>query len=235
MAIATSSGNYVKRTSGLINHNSAYTVMMWVRGNALTGQQYSWGTAPGGDDFNGAAGTGDYIGFYGDRAAIGCNNSELADYENPQSIEGTWYHVCLKRVSATELRGYRGGVQFANATTDVSARAAAGFDVIGRFNNNALTGRVAAFKSWSAALSDSEIEDEMAVGPPIRTANLVTYTPFLATTEPEIFQSVTGTHWTEVGSVTSADGPPIDWGGGGGGNALLLQLMQHGQFNGGLL
>lgn len=235
MAIVTSSGNYANRTSGLINYNGAYTVMAWFRPTALSGIQWFYGNGQGSDDFNGAASTGDYMGPWDDRFVIGCNGSEWGDYTNPLMTAGNWYHGCLKRTSATSLIGLRDGVAFGTVSTDVSGRSANGFDVLGRFNALAFGGRIAALKAWSAALSDSEIEAEMAVGPPIRTADLVTYTPFLATTEPEIFQSTTGTHWTEVGSVTSADGPPIDWGGGGGGNALLLQLMQHGHLNGGLL
>lgn len=235
MAIITSAGNYAHRTSGIVDNAGPYTVMAWVYRSSLSGVQWVWGTAAGSDDFNGAAWEGDYVGFYGDRFSIGCNDGETADYTNPTNSAGVWYHICIKRVSTTNLRGLLNGDDVVDRSTDVSGRTANGFESLGQFNNNAFDGRIAAFKAWSAALSDEEIAAEMSVGPPVRTSNLIIYTPINAANLNDSLISVTGSNWTANGTPTVEDGPPIDWGGGGGGNALLLQLMQHGHLNGGLL
>ena len=230
-------GDHLLRTSGIVDYNSAYTVMFWMRESAFASPGWAWGALGSSTDFNGAAATSDRIGFWGARLNIGANNIEFGDFASELNELDTWRHVCIVRSSTTDLKAYLDGAHVITLTTDVSSRSAVAAEVLGRVNGsgNALNGAIAAFKSWGAALSSGEIIAEMSVGPPVRTSDLVTYTPFTATTEPEIFQSVTGTNWSEEGAVTSEGNPPIDWGGGGGGNALLLQLMQHGQFNGGLL
>lgn len=73
---------------------------------------------------------------------------------------------------------------------------------------------VCAFKLWSGAvLTSAEFENERLQYLPVRTANLFTWSPFTDNDETN-FRDYSGNarDWTEGGTVTFEDGPPISWG-----------------------
>lgn len=70
-------------------------------------------------------------------------------------------------------------------------------------------GRVANFKVWNAALTQAEIENELAQYVPHRTANLLRWHPFLIAETTDY----SGADRTLTGGTgaTTEDGPPIPW------------------------
>lgn len=74
-------------------------------------------------------------------------------------------------------------------------------------------GRHSNFKAWSTNLSQAEVQQEMRSYTPVRTANLYSWTPFVdASTGSDFLDySGNGRNWTETGTVTFEDNPPISW------------------------
>lgn len=239
MALRFDSGTeWLSRTSGLINHNGAYTVMAWARASSFSANGVCWAALTSSSNSGGVYANADYVGFRsGGELQLGARKDGGGVYYAGGSYSpDTWYHIAVVRSSTTSLKAYLNGVLVLTNDSDISGRSATASEVLGEMNNDQpFNGRIAAFKAWGAVLTAGEIEDEMDVGPPVRSSDLIIYTPINAANLNDSLISVSGSNWTANGAPTVEDGPPIDWGGGGGGNALLLQLMQHGQFNGGLL
>ena len=70
-------------------------------------------------------------------------------------------------------------------------------------------GLLAHIRIWTVALSQAELEFEMCRGRPTRTTNLHLWSPFFSDTKD---YSGNGRNWTEGGTLTYEDGPPVGWG-----------------------
>ncbi len=202
------------RTSGVIDHNAAYTVAFWVRidtdpndythfwAAGLSSESYQnadWiGTDNNGTTFR----LGSYSGGSGSADATGTTNL----------VVGTDYHVAIVRTSTTNLDAYVNGVLDANVTTNVGSRSTANIERLFELNGFGLIGRITGFKSWQAALSADEIKQEMRTLRPVRFSNLVTFTPMVGNTVSAGLVSLVGTSWAEVGSLEALDGPSVSWG-----------------------
>lgn len=78
---------------------------------------------------------------------------------------------------------------------------------------NYISGRLAYWKCWEAALTQSEIQQEMRTIRPHRTADLYSWTPmFPGAAERTLDYSGNGRDWTEAGTVEDEDPPPVSWG-----------------------
>lgn len=73
-----------------------------------------------------------------------------------------------------------------------------------------LNGKVALLKVWTAALSAAEIAQEMQTDPPLRTANLLIWSPYDDETSARDY-SGNGNHGTVTGALQIA-GPPVNAG-----------------------
>lgn len=119
---------------------------------------------------------------------------------------GGWDHLALT-VSGTTPIVYRNGVQVA---TTAAGAVTAGNIVFGNDSDGDwLNGRIAAIKIYGAVLTATEIQQEMRCYVPVRTANLNTWSPLLASTDVGNYAG-TGA-WTVGGTLTTEDGPPIAW------------------------
>ncbi len=234
-----SSTEFLLRTLGFINHNSVYSISLHAYAASLGSNCVVWAALANNTNFNGVYANADYVGFRaGGKLQLGARNDGGGAYVESSGTysTNTWYHLAVVRSSSTDLKAYVNGTLVATNTSDVSGRDATQAEILAEMNtDNPFNGRIAAFKAWSAALSAGEILAEKDVGPPVRSSDLIIYTPINAANLNDSLISVSGSNWTANGTPTVEEGPPIDWGGGGGGNALLLQLMQHGQLTGGLL
>lgn len=125
---------------------------------------------------------------------------------------GSWQHVCIVR-SANNLRtGYRNGVSEVTHTLNRSGRTAPTAISIGSvLDSDLLNGRVACIKIWTEALTVAEIQQEIGVIHPVRTANLNRWTPGFTHTDIADY-SGNGYGWTAVGTLATEDGPPVSWG-----------------------
>lgn len=123
---------------------------------------------------------------------------------------GTWYHIALVRSGASHTL-YLNGVSdqtLSNAGTFTTATMGMGSNTVTWLN-----GRLACIKVWDAALTQSEIQQEMNVIRPVRTNNLNLWTPnFPGATERLADYSGNGRNWTANGTLTDEDPPPVSWG-----------------------
>lgn len=131
---------------------------------------------------------------------------------------GTWYYYALAR-NGTSMKGYYGAV--GAALTEVTATWAAttitpnllqiGDSVWG---GEWTDGTLAYPKLWDGAqLTLAELEQERYLIRPARTANLYGWWPaFPGATERARDYSGNGYNWTEGGTLTDEDGPPVSWG-----------------------
>lgn len=129
---------------------------------------------------------------------------------------GNWYHIGISRESATSLKIYLNGVLDITNTRDVTGRTAATrmeFGGAHSANKYAHNGRVACLKVWDAGLTQAEIQDEIYTILPKRTANLNVWSPtFPGATERGLDYSGNVRNWTQSGTLTDEDQPPVSWG-----------------------
>jgi hypothetical protein len=205
------SADYYSRTSGtVVDANSSYTWMAWVRRSG-SGFSAIWSASP-------ASGTEvDYVGW-------NSSNQFYSYVEAPGGFtEGTgstltvdtWYHLCCVRSSTTLLTGYLDGVSDWTNGRDLSTRASITRNFIATYNagSDPANARVYAIKAWSAALSSQEILVERQIIRPMRTNGLVYWNPcFAGSPERARDYSGGGLNWTENGTLTDEDPPPVSFG-----------------------
>lgn len=158
------------------SYNSAYTVSMWVKLSAFAAAtMFSVGPATGTSDGDGLDEvnlpnhfeTETKFGGTYDGGAVGATTQNT----------GTWYFVAFRRLSASLVDLYVGGigVDGSGASFDVSARTAAGKFGIGTWfdwTNGAFAGSVTQVRIWTTNLTDGELATEMAWTTAQKTANL---------------------------------------------------------------
>lgn len=208
-----SAADRLLRTADLLNYNAAYTWMFWlymvVDQNAITVPAALFRDTGNVDDVRTSA-DGTTIGI---RARAGGVGGQVA---GSALSTGTWYHVAMVRESATSLKLYLNGVLDAEATQDVSARNPITRMELGAesaSDSNPFNGRVAYIKTWDTNLSLAEIAVERWTIAPRRLANLRGFWPtFPGATERLRDYSGNGRNWTESGTLTDEDPPPVSWG-----------------------
>ncbi len=215
MAINISTGNYLRRTTNLIDYNNAYTLMAWVYANSLstgcifTLRETSEGTNDNYDFWGFSSGT-----YY---LEVSRNSPTFAQSNAFPSVIGTgqFFHFAVVRSSSSAVEIYQNGVSISTlAALDTSARTAVAVMQIGRFNNtfpNSLDGTVSDYFAYSRALSQAEILNQMRSRLPQITTNLVDWCPLI---NNSINISGGASAWTENGTITYSDGvllssPPL--------------------------
>ena len=210
-------GDYLSRTSSLLNFNSAYTAMAWVRFDSFVNYGHIWGEAVDSTDFNGNWVNSDMMGH--DNQSPGTTRIgacyQTNGYDFPTGAlfaASTWTHVCLRRTSATLLELFLNGSSTATASTtfSVSGRSAAGGAYLGRLNGAYGTrGRIALVKEWTVALTTAEILAERDKAYAVKTANLNDVWKF-AVGGSKLVGINNGVTWTSNGTITDETGPDLD-------------------------
>lgn len=199
-------------SSGILDYNAAYTIMAWVypvSNPAADMQPFS--IAVGGSNLDQLR-TGSAATSWSVRSLVG--GTAVASGTATVSY-ATWQHLAMVRTDASNLYLYKDGVQSTASTQAVGARSAAiQLDIgNGRAGTTPLNGRVYAIKAWTVALSTAEILQEMRSVRPVRLANLWGWWPARpGATERLKDYSGNGRSFTEVGTLTDEDPPPISWG-----------------------
>lgn len=184
-----------------------YTVCCWAK---LSVDRNTWSTLWSLDN-----GTGDVDVVQTDQDGV---TLELfSDNFNPQFFAmtvGTWYFVGVSRTNATGTAYYRDATTNTLTTTDLTGGSPTTNMATLRigespFGTEWLNGCIAGFKFWTAALSAAEIAQEAMQYAPLRTANLVSFHPFVRT-ETTDYSGNARTLSGGSGSTTE-DGPPIAW------------------------
>jgi hypothetical protein len=122
----------------------------------------------------------------------------------------TWVHVAFTW-DGLLWRIYVNGVSITTAGTCTTNRADQGATSLSFVDNATANYIVAAFKAWSAGLSDAEVAAEAQLIRPSRTANLLLWNP-LDDERLALDYSGQGRHGTLTG-VVQRDSPPASWGG----------------------
>ena len=216
--VGATASDYGLKTSGLIDHNSAYTWMAWVDLASDTNNYgHIWAALGGSVDTYWDA---DWIGTDVDGTTIrwGSYNGGAGTAATNSSLTvDTPAHLALVRSSSTSLIAYLNGSQIGSAvTTNVSSRQATGREQLGLMYAYQCPCRVTAIKCWQAALTADEIKAEMKRILPARTANLHSFVPAIDGNVSQGVQDVTGNsrHWSAQGTLSAASQtPPVGWGG----------------------
>ena len=133
----------------------------------------------------------------------------------------TWYHIAWPRPGNAQSTTYyyrtAGATSYSTrnytsetpTNTSITQHQTGGVDDYDEY----LNGEVAALKIYSGvALSLAQIWNESQYYIPVRTSNLFIWSPFVEKDETTFRDySGNGRNWTEGGTVTYVDGPPIPW------------------------
>jgi hypothetical protein len=207
MAIALSTtSSYYARTTNLPVY-SAWTMMAWISINdVLDSFQYnlSYGDSSGSRFV--ALGSDMYTSYF-----IMYNGTTDVNSSPAQVLSNnTWYHFAVSNNGASSgLLGYMNGTKYMT-TTAHSSCSAEQIRIGSNIAGDNFTGKIAAYKLYSAVLTVDEIVNEMMCYVPVRTANLNTWCPFLNVESTDY--SGNGYTLTPTGTPTQVDGPPIAWG-----------------------
>jgi hypothetical protein len=205
MAIGvTGSTGRLGRTTNLMDHEGAYTYMLWARWLGTVGQRYILTVvhegSPSYDLFGSNSSNQLWLRSYFSTDGDATGTTLSAD---------TWYHIALVRESVTSLKVYLDGVLDITGTLNVTGRSLPDrLDVSGYASGagSRFEGYLAAFKSWSVALNSTEVAAEKDYEAPVRTSNVHAYTT-LATTSDVNDLSGNGYNWTVDGTITTETGP----------------------------
>lgn len=146
----------------------------------------------------------------GTRLAADANGTEVT---GSNLTTGVWYHIAIVRVSEFSLRIYLDGTLDITNTNNFSNNSRWEFGAVGTGNNDRADIRLAHIKYWDAELTAEEVQQEMRVIRPHRSANLAGWYPlFPGSGERTRDYSGLGRNFTEGGTLTDEDGPPVSWG-----------------------
>lgn len=206
------------RTSGVLDHNSPYTVMCWIRPSSISGAPCIFAVSAGTYSANGEE---LYISVsLGNRLTLYAVNGATDGFGSPNGSvlsTNTWYHVAIVRESTTSLKSYLNGVYEQTCTVSAASRTASSRMEFGAWssgNNDPFSGRMHAIKIWDVALTAAEIAQEMNTVAPRKLANLWGWYPTRpGSGERAKDYSGNGRDFTEGGTLTDDDPPPISWGG----------------------
>jgi hypothetical protein len=215
--VGATASDYGLKTSGLIDHNSAYTWMAWVDLVSDT-DNYGHIWAALGDNFD-YYGNADWVGTKSDGvgARLACYNGgssgEIYGYD---LVVGTPTHLAVVRESATSLKLYQDGSYVNSVGVNVSTRTSTQREQLGELYGYPAPARMTAMKQWQAALTADEIVAEMKTVRPLRLANLHSWHPAIASDKATALKDFSGNgrDWTEQGTLSVAsESPPVGWGG----------------------
>lgn len=213
--VAESGSDYGLKTSGLINHNAAYTWMAWVDLVTDTDNYGHIWAAIG--DTSSAWQNADWVGTDSDGTSvrIGCaiSGTESAGVGGSFTV-GTPKHIAVVRGSTSTFQLYENGSASATANQSISGRASTQREQLGTLNSLPAPARLTAMKCWQAALTAEEIATEMGRILPVRAANLHSFVPAIDGNLSQALQDYTGNarHWSAQGSLSVASQtPPVSW------------------------
>jgi hypothetical protein len=208
MALATSSGKYLKRTASLPSYNN-YSACGWFK---RTTDNNNYSTLCMVED-GGYSGAGLCYNSNGDDVVATDPDGFSSTIITPGTAWFFWAFVA----KASSVVGYAAVATAASISTQTRAANASqtpdAFCVGDISSGYPGTGNFAAVKVWDAQLTAAEIEAERWSYMPRRLANLHLWTPLIGSSAANcaIDWSGNGKNWTVVSTPTVIDGPPIPW------------------------
>lgn len=197
------SGDTVSRTANLINYNAAYTFMGWL---------YISVDLVAASTFCSLSSTNSNFDAFGFNSSLALRSLTRNGGGSPTEVTGTtlnvgeWNHIAMVRTATANLDLYLNGVlDFAN-TLSTSGRIAIALATVGSNVGDAARydGRAFGIREWSTNLSAAEIVTEKNSETVVKTVSLVNDVP-LSTDA----LALTGTDFTENGTITYEANPPF--------------------------
>lgn len=213
MAIRATGDEGFQRTASALNHNAAYSALVWVRLTNDTNNYIHFFHVGG--DIDAYDVNTDSIGTDTDGTSLrmGCAGGSTNSFATvgPIANVAQWYHVALVRESTTALKIYWDGALQTTFTNDVSSRVASAEMSVGTYNAFGMDGRFANVQLFSRALGQAEIQTNMLSYTPSNSSGLWSWAPCVAATVADCLLDISGNarHWSERGTLAIEDGPPI--------------------------
>lgn len=206
MAIVFSGGgsDYLSRTAD-VNPNSAYTILFYYKLVATTGNyQIPLMLYKNGSNFDDFATNTSNV----NRIESNSGGTTLEDFGSTFSYN-TWYHIAVRRNSATSLEILVNGVSDASITDSVGSRGSGFIEYLGAFSGSyGAHILVSGYKVYQEALSGTRIAEEADYFNAYDETNLVSQSPFTGADLAAVLVESTGTSWTQHGTPTiSSDAP----------------------------
>jgi len=209
------------RTSNIPNCNSAYSASFWFYLVSVPDTQYRDLITFGHATDNSAevleilgGSSHSHFDLYTER-----NSGELDEASGTKEIStGTWYHIGVVRESVTSLKLYVDGSLDATSTFDMTSRELPTVMAVGCLYykgsySQELDGRITGLKIWNTALTQDEIKQEANSVRPIHFSDLYGFYPmFPGSGERTRDYGGSGYDFTERGTLTDEDPPPVSWG-----------------------
>ncbi len=211
------STDYLRRTANIPTREGPWTWMAWVY-MVATGGSGNYGTlvAINGNTSSHYDGLYFYYNGSNTRMLVAVDNGSYVETIGGTNLStGAWYHVTLARSSSSAIVAYLNGVSEVTNTTSQTGGAFTQIDsgVHPQYSSDAFNGRLDCIKIFDAALTVTEILQEMHTKRPQRFANLNIWSPtFPGSGERARDYSGNGRNWTEGGTLTDEDPPPVSWG-----------------------
>lgn len=206
MAIVFSGGgsDYLSRTAD-VNPNSAYTILFYYKLIATTGDyQIPLILYKDGNNFDDFATNTSNV----NRIESNASGTTLEDFGSTFSYD-TWYHIAIRRNSATSLEILVDGVSDASVTDSVGSRGTGFTEFLGAFSGSyGANVIISGYKVYQEALNGTRITEEAAYFNAYNETNLVSQSPFTGASLSAVLTESTGTAWTQNGTPTiSSDAP----------------------------
>ena len=198
---STSTPQYLKRTTKVLDGKSAYTRMFWCRFHAVSVGDYS---AFGELSLDGSGTSRDnvYLDVFNNYYISWFNTSPSVNgggTTNVAPVRGRWFHIAIVRVSTSSFQVYINGTLRGSSTENVSSRTGTyAWVSLGAKDSAGSYPCAASFecnKEWQAALTTNEIRKEMMFMRPQRVPNLHAWHPLISTPNEETGK---GSDWTIV-------------------------------------
>ena len=210
---------YATRTASVWDHNSPYTVTMWVKPNTFTVNRTPWMIHLTGGNDNQA----DWFRTKITDATVDIavsNTSYGAINSSPTTVSaGVWVFLAFVRTSVTNADLWIGGTtRNTFITKDVTGRGTAATLDVGTYSTHATytwDGSMTQFRVWQTALTDGEIVAEMNSATVVKTANLWANW-ILANSSDNADHSGNSRDLTFAGGITTGADDPSQGGGGSG-------------------
>jgi hypothetical protein len=220
----TNNADLLSRTTGLPPYGNL-TRMCWVY--LITENTNGSISLVNGD----SASTGHYLDLTTDGARTlllqaNLGSGDLSNTTTTVLSLTTWYHMAyVFNASTTAFQGYANGQLLSNPFASIASNSTPwAYESLGGWSTQSgftffnLNGRMGGCKTWTAVLSQAEIQAEMLYITPLRLAGLQSYSPLRTATELTSYAG--GSTWTTTGAPTTEADPPYP-GGVSAGNGFL--------------
>ena len=221
MSVATTTADAaLRRTAGTLVASATWTFAAWIRTSGWTGPSSVNVQCA----INDEAGSSAWTNFNIAGVTTGGNMVVAADNDNPgptlvSSLPTDEWIYTAWRMNGTAVKAWARSATDTAFSTGTDTKPSNAFTPqahwllgdnsgIGTSENHNMRWA----KLWGAALSDEEVENEFAFGPPRRWADLVDFLHLADGADYTNFGSGGGT-WSELGTVNASDlEPPAIWG-----------------------